>query len=433
MERQKQEKVYRELRSDAVQEILSYRPSWLIRYGTSLFSVFFLLLFAGTFFISYPDIVKGTLKLTSYDIPKAVVAKSGGKIVKLFIKENSKVEANQILAYLESTANHDEVISLSNQLAQVEKEISEGNFESLVSLQKSNYMNLGELQPSFQQFQQSSIQLQTMLSNGFGNQKREILKRELQNSKYSETKLIEQKQIYQRDYQIAEREFATQQRLARQGVISASDLSKEESKLLSKQLAIKQIESQIINNQAEQSAKSKELLELDKSLFEQKNYSFEGLKTLISAVNQWKSNHILIAPASGNVFFQSNIQENQVVVPNQEIFYIGNGKNNLPLGQIQIAQDNLGKVKKGQKVIIKFNSYPSEEFGTVEGVVSFISQIPEKDNTYLIKVALPNGLKTNFKKQLSFRNGMLANADIITEDKSLAAKILHQFRRAFQR
>jgi len=121
------------------------------------------------------------------------------------------------------------------------------------------------------------------------------------------------------------------------------------------------------------------------------------------------------------------------VVANQEIFYIGNQQNNLPIGQIQIVQDNLGKVKAGQKVIIRFNSYPSEEFGTVDGIVEYISQIPEKDNSYLVTVKLPNGLTTTYHKKLNFRNGMLANADIITEDKSLAAKILYQFRKALQR
>jgi HlyD family secretion protein len=232
---------------------------------------------------------------------------------------------------------------------------------------------------------------------------------------------------------LAEKDFTTQQRLARQGIISNNELSKEESKMLSKQLALKQIESQIINNKAEQSSKNKELLELDKNLFEQKKYSFEGLKTLISAVDKWKNTYILTAPSAGNILFQTNIQENQVVAANQEIFYIGTQQNNLPIGQIQIAQDNLGKVKIGQKVIIRFNSYPSEEFGNVDGIVESISEIPEKDNSYLVKVKLPNGLTTNYHKLLIFRNGMVANADVITEDKSLAVKILYQFRKALQR
>jgi HlyD family secretion protein len=366
-------------------------------------------------------------------MPKAIVAKTAGKVIKLFVKENTHVDSSEVLAYLESTANHQEVLNLSSQLSVIEKEVSEGRYAKLSALQKGNFMNLGELQPDFQQFQQSLIQLQTMLSNGFGNQKKNIIENELENSKTFVAKLNEQRQIYQRDVILAEKDFATQQRLARQGIISNNELSKEESKMLSKQLALKQIESQIINNQAEQSSKTKELLELDKNLFEQKKYSFEGLKTFISAVDKWKNTYILTAPSAGNILFQTNIQENQVVAANQEIFYIGIQQNNLPIGQIQIAQDNLGKVKIGQKVIIRFNSYPSEEFGNVDGIIESISEIPEKDNSYLVKVKLPKGLTTTYHKQLSFRNGMLANADVITEDKSLATNILYQFRKALQR
>ena len=428
-----EQKIYKELRSDSVQEIMNYQPTWLIRYGTALFSIFFFLMFGGTFFISYPDIVKGTLKLTSNNMPKAIVAKTSGKVIKLFVKENTYVDSSEVLAYLESTANHQEVLNLSSQLSVIEREVAQGRYAQLSALQKGNFMNLGELQPDFQQFQQSLIQLQTMLSNGFGNQKKNLIINELENSKTFVAKLNEQRQIYQRDVILAEKDFTTQQRLARQGIISNNELSKEESKMLSKQLALKQIESQIINNKAEQSSKNKELLELDKNLFEQKKYSFEGLKTLISAVDKWKNTYILTAPSAGNILFQTNIQENQVVAVNQEIFYIGTQQNNLPIGQIQIAQDNLGKVKIGQKVIIRFNSYPSEEFGNVDGIVESISEIPEKDNSYLVKVKLPNGLTTNYHKLLIFRNGMVANADVITEDKSLAVKILYQFRKALQR
>ena len=91
----------------------------------------------------------------------------------------------------------------------------------------------------------------------------------------------------------------------------------------------------------------------------------------------------------------------------------------------------LKKIKIGQKTIIRFNSYPSEEYGTVVGEISYISEIPAKDNTYLAKISLPNGLTTTYNKNLTFRNGMLANVEIITEDRTLASKILYQFRRTF--
>lgn len=433
MERTPAKKNISELRSESVQDIINYNPHWIIQWGTILFSFFFLFLFAGAFFISYPDIIKSSFKLTTADVPKAVVAKLSGKLMKLVIKENDIVKQNQVLAYLEATANHNEVLKLSEQLDEVEQNINDGKYEVLDTFEKTNFSNLGELQPDYQHFEQSLTQLQSLTSNGFYNQKKQILQRELNNLRFMSSKLDEQISIYSRDYALAQKDYEAHQRLAKKGVLSSLELNREESKLLSKQLPIKQTESAIMSNKAEQSAKSKELLELDKSLFEQKNYTTEALKTLISAVNTWKNKYIITSPTDGRIFFQNTLQENQVLSANQELFFVGTNKPTDYVGEMHVAQDNFGKLKLGEKVTIRFNSYASEEYGTVAGIVAYISQIPDKDNNYLVKVKLPQGLTTNYNKKLVFYNGMLASADIITDDQSLADKILYQFRRALQR
>lgn len=424
------EKKLRYSPSDSVQEIINYNPIWLVRWGTTLFSFFFFGLFGLTFFVSYPDVIRGTLKLTSAERPKSITPKINGKLVRLFVKENAIVNKNQTLAYIESTANHDEVLSLSTQLDSIQKSVQLGIYSALSPLQKNSYTNLGEIQPDYQRFEQTLTQLQALTSNGFYSQKRNLLNQELSDIGFMSRKLAEQQQIYLRDYNLAQNEFSKKQRLARQGVVSSSELSDAESKLLAKQIPLKQTEAQLINNKSEQTGKQKELLELDKNLFEQKNTTSESLKTLISVINAWKQKYIIVAPVAGKVFFQNTIQENQSVSTEQELFYIGNPSANQYIGDVNIPQDNFGKIKIGQKVIIRFNSYPSEEFGIVNGVMSYISEIPAKDNTYLVKIALPNGLLTTYNKKLVFRNGMLASVEIITEDRTLASKILYQFRKA---
>jgi hypothetical protein len=53
-----------ELKSDEVQELISYRPHWIIRNGNSIFLLILFLLLVFTWFIKYPDVIKGSLKLT---------------------------------------------------------------------------------------------------------------------------------------------------------------------------------------------------------------------------------------------------------------------------------------------------------------------------------------------------------------------------------
>lgn len=422
--------IYQELRSGAVQDIMKYRAHWIVQWGTVVFSIFFLVLLAVTFFIDFPDIVKSTLTLTSSSIPKAVVAKIPGKIEKLFIKEKSLVAQNQVLAYLESTANHDDVIAFYNKLKQLQTSINQGNYGALTSFKKGTLINLGELQPDFQQFEQSLTQLQSLTSSGFYSQKEAILRQEIQRLRYLAQKTLEQRALYQKDVHLAEKEFLANQRMARQGIISSMELSREESKLLSKQLPLKQIEGSLISNQSEQSAKEKELLEMKKDLFERKKFSFEGLETFLSAIESWKSKYIITAPAAGYVFFQNSVQENQSISANQELFYIGTKDKRNYIGELRVPQDNFGKLKLNQRVIIRFSGYPPEEFGEVDGKIISIAEIPDKDNTYLTKIVLPNGLITNYKKQLTFKNGMIGSADIITEEHALSDKILAQFRKA---
>ena len=100
------------------------------------------------------------------------------------------------------------------------------------------------------------------------------------------------------------------------------------------------------------------------------------------------------------------MQEGQTLKSGQELFYVlpeGSGYE----GEMYVGQYNFGKVKTGQEVIVKFASYPYQEFGTVSGRISTISEFPE-DTAYLIKVTFPQGLITSSQKKNIFRNGMTA-------------------------
>ena len=50
-----------ELHSEAVQEILGSPPRWLIRSGITVIFAVIVCLFAGSYFIKYPDILKAIL------------------------------------------------------------------------------------------------------------------------------------------------------------------------------------------------------------------------------------------------------------------------------------------------------------------------------------------------------------------------------------
>ena len=114
------EEIRRELRSEKVQEIVSDKPGFLIRWGNLLFLIILALIILACWFIKYPDIIQTTAKLTSINAPKRVLTLTGGKLVKLIMIENQMVTKGQILGHIESTANHAEVLKLSSHIDSVE-------------------------------------------------------------------------------------------------------------------------------------------------------------------------------------------------------------------------------------------------------------------------------------------------------------------------
>ena len=73
---------------------------------------------------------------------------------------------------------------------------------------------------------------------------------------------------------------------------------------------------------------------------------------------------------------------------------------------------------------MKFQSYPFQEYGSVMGKIDFINHMPS-ENGYLAKVILINGLTTTYRKQIQYRDGLLANAEIVTKDMRLLERFYY--------
>jgi multidrug efflux pump subunit AcrA (membrane-fusion protein) len=402
-----------EIYSESVRDFLERIPSWLIRWGISVVFLIVSALLGLTYIIHYPEMVVAPLKLTSIDAPKPILARTDGKLMQLLVVDNQKVTKGKVLGYIESTADYQAVL-------EVEKSGKSSG-------------NLGEIQPAYQIFDQAQTQYFAFKRQGFYDKRKTLLQKDLADLQRLATNLEEQKVIQQEDFKISENEYQVQKKLAEQKVIAPLELKREESKFIAKKLPLKNLESSLINNSTAQTAKTKELMDLEKTISEQENLYQQAKNTFKSALDAWKQRYVLTASADGILSFSSLIQEKMQVAVNQELFNISSNHEEV-LGTIQIPQENFGKVKEGQTVLIKFNSYPFQEFGAVKGQISMISLIPNpQQETYMAKIIFPNGLKTNYNKQITYRNGMKATAEIITEDIRLIERLLYNFRKAVSR
>jgi len=101
------------------------------------------------------------------------------------------------------------------------------------------------------------------------------------------------------------------------------------------------------------------------------------------------------------------------------LFYVNANKDDY-YGEILIPQVKSSKVKVGQDVLIKVQSYPYQEYGYLRGKINYISDIPIKDSVFFSRVILTRNEQDSV---IRLKPGILADADVITEDQSIFKRI----------
>ena len=420
------------LRSDEVQEFISRKPNFFIRWGTVLFFCILVVMAAVCWFIQYPDLVVSKARLTAMNAPKEVVTRTDGKLQQITVTNGDKVKQGAVLACMESIANPAAVVKVQSNLDSILLYVSQNSTDQIVKFfpdysQQQYLKKLGELQQPFQTFMQSFISFRDFISNGFYLRKRTMLLTDLNNIARLHSILKEQQILLEKDVALSKQTFDANESLAKDKVISPLDYRNEQSKLIAKQLSLPQIKSSIVANESQQNDKRKELAELENQIIVQKNNFIQALQSLISQIQQWEFKYLLKAPIDGTVQMAGFYQQNQFIKSGQLLFYVQPDSMQY-FSEIFIPQYNFGKVTIGQDVLLKFLAYPYEQFGIVLGKIEFISPTPT-DSGYLAKVTLPNGLTTNYGKTLQYQYGLFAQADIVTENMRLLERFYYNIRK----
>lgn len=400
-----------------IEEIISAKQPFIARWGTVFFFTLLLIIGFICWIIKYPDLVVTKGVLNSINAPKEIITRADGKLVQLFVKEDQLVQANELLGYMENTADYTQVIALSAKLDSADEYIMNGRTDELNTISFTSFNHLGELQNSFQVYMQSLRDFSAYLSNGYYLHRKKMLVEDISFLKASHATLLMQKSLLHEDVLLTDSTFKANESLKNQKVISSFDYRNEKSKLLVKQMALPQIASSIISNESQQHEKLKEIAELENQIQKQKSIFTQALNTFKNAVEEWKKKYFLTAPVPGKVSFAAFLQENQQLKAGQSICFINPGNSDYYI-EARIPQYNFGKVHAGQEVLLKFTAFPFQEFGIVNGRINMINTIPT-DSGYLAKIEMPSGLISNYGKKIQYRTGLSAQVDIITNKKNL--------------
>lgn len=410
-------------RSEAAQEIISRKPDFFEKWALIIFTGILLLLIGGTWFIRYPDIIDASGRLTAVNAPKEIIARQTGRLTELLVKNGELIKSGTIIGWMESTANTPEVLHLSGKLDSAIALIASDKDETISRLFHERYNQLGELQIPFQSFSAALQQYNDYLVNGFYVRKKQLLLQDIATLKQMKSSIEMQKGLTRQDEDSSQRTLAMNKILYDEKIISAEEYRMANSKHVNKKMALPQLNASILSNQSQQREKLKEIDQLAHDISQQKIIFEQALQTLKSSVDDWMRQYVLQAHIDGRVIFALPLQQNKFIEQGRLLGYITPPDNQYYI-ELTLPQNNLGKVDTGMQVQLRFDAYPYQEVGFVKGKLDYVSPIAS-DTGFLASVRLQNGLQTNLNKTIHYKNGLQAQALIITKDMRLLERIYY--------
>lgn len=420
-----------ELRSEEFQEVLGSVPSWILRRGISLIGIIVLITLIGSAIFKYPDIITTTMSLTG-SIPAAgLVARTSGKIQEINITDKQNVQAGDYLAVIENPADTKDIQTLKQYIEELNQKI-----DTIISL-PSKDLNLGSMQSLYSSFYITLFDYYEFKRLQYYSRKIDFMKERIGQHYGYYKSMLGQKNIINEQLQLNRNQYQRDSLLNKRGVISSEELEISRNQYLQGYLSLENIRSTIQNTEIQITQMQENLLDTEYQYQDKKNQLETQLKTYISQllteIQAWELNYVLITPIDGQVTFTNYWIRNQNVTTGETVFTVIPQDEGKIIGKARMPLTRSGKVRPGQKVNIRFSNFPDNEFGIVVGYVKIISMVPVKDaqgvGYYTVEIELPEGLNTTYKKTLPFLPEMQAQADIITVDISLLERFFMPLRK----
>ena len=406
------------IRSEEMQDILTAPPSWMTRWGSLVIFLILIQFFLISYFIKYPDILKSTIVLTS-DAPTVnIVAKISGKI-KLLVRDNQNVQTDELLGYVINPADFKDVMTLKKQLNHLN---TEGGISSTHSY------NLGELQTSYGAVVKSYKNFETYLKVNFAN--KSIVETQKLIGLYTNLRknIGNQMAITDEELRLRQKKHSMDSVLFKEEVLSEAEFTNSKAGLMPLNSRQESYSQELMNNSIKVEELSSKITEIriqrQEKLMDLKNDFQQNLDLLEASIAEWEEKYLFKAALPGKVSLFKFRNDNQNIAVGDILLSVVPESSEI-FGSLQLPMAKSGKVKTGQGVNIKFNSYPFEEYGIVKGVITSISSVPQ-NSLYAVQVSLPNGLMTSHNQKLAFKDQMDGNAEIVTEDLRLLERLFAQ-------
>ena len=414
-----------ELCSEEVQEIMGAIPSRIVRWGIMVLFGIVAVLIIGSAFFSYPDVIHAPIKLTGAIPPAGVVALSSGKLDMLNTVDNQYVKTGDYLAVIHNTAQTEDVMYLKQFLNDLDMER-----DSTFEMPEKN-LQLGNFQPLYASFYVVLFNCNEYMRQQYYPNKIRMAKDRLVQYADQYNSLLRQQKITKEQSALIDKTFERSVTMHEHCGISGKELDETRSRQLQGQLSEESMLTSINNMQIQMAQLNESIIDMAYQHTEKMNDFHSQLRSMISqlkaSIQSWEMNYVLTSPVDGKITFTRYWVSNQNVQAGEEVFTVLPVLESPIIGKAMLPVARSGKVKTGQKVIIRLDNFPDNEFGMLQGVVRNISLVPATSGGatyYVVEIDLPEGFNTNYKKELPQLPDMQGTADIVMEEMSLLERFV---------
>lgn len=111
-----------------------------------------------------------------------------------------------------------------------------------------------------------------------------------------------------------------------------------------------------------------------------------AITQLLIAVNEWEKAYLLVSPVNGNVAFMQLWERSQYVIADETLFVVVSEYDSLYKGKALVPMQGAGKIKIGQRAIVRLTGFSEQEYGFAEGKVVSLSPVPDEEGNYVMEI-----------------------------------------------
>lgn len=413
--------------SAPVQDIMGRAPNWLLRSGMNTVAGMSLLMLVLAALVHYPDTISGRITVTGTNPPVAIVARQSGHLEQLIVHEHDVVSKGAVLGVIRSAVDSVQAFKIKELLTVVHRDLADKP-DALIEPELTANPALGGMQVPYTDFaaawtRHAQLQADTYVANAVS-----VLREQLKRKQAQIEQMARQVQNGAREQEIATTRYDRLKTLQNRDSISLADLQEAERVMLEQGRQLSVIRNTSMEAEIAAGDYEKQIEAMLHARAEDLRKSHQAVKDaaqkLAAAMDQWESDYVLRSPVDGTVGFYDFWSGEQFVTAGKEVFIVAPKISPL-LGRVPVQAIGAGKIHPGQVVRVRFDDFPYKEFGIASGQVEAVSLVAQK-GAHLISVRLDSPLKTNYGRQIPFKQEMMGDATIVVEDHSMLGRIFSE-------